>query len=161
MQKLLLVTISLLRAVSSLLAQGNLGGITGSITDTSGAVIPEVKVTARSLATNVAYTTESGTGGYSIRALPPGVYRLEAEKAGFKKAVQESVTVLTATTVTLDLRMDVGALAESVTVSAEAVGLQTSSPEVGTVLQRQALLDLPILVGGGASTTAASGPRQP
>lgn len=144
-----------------LLAQGNLGGLTGNVVDPSGAVVPDVQISLRNLATNLTYTTISGTSGYTFRALPPGVYQLEAEKPGFKKVVHERVTILTATTTTMDLTLDVGAVAETVSVSAEVVALQTSSPEVGTVLQRQALLDLPIQIGGGASTIAASGRRQP
>ncbi len=144
-----------------LFGQGNLGGLTGNVIDPSGAIIPEAKVTLQNTGTNETYNTLSGTGGYTFRALPPGVYRLEAEKAGFKKVVHERITVLTATTTTLDLVLEVGTVAESVTVAADTVALQTSSPEIGTVLQRQALLDLPIQIGGGASTTAASGRRQP
>jgi hypothetical protein len=151
----------LLVSIASLMAQGNLGGLTGSVVDRSGALIPDVHIQLRNLETNLTYATLSGAGGYTFRALPPGAYRLEAEKAGFRKVVHERITVMTATTTTLDLVLDVGAVAESVTVAADVVALQTSSPEVGTVLQRQALLDLPIQIGGGASTIAASGRRQP
>jgi hypothetical protein len=151
----------MLVAVSPLWGQGNLGGLTGNVIDPTGAVIPEANLTLRNVETNVVYNAVSGAGGYTFRALPPGIYRLEAEKPGFKKTVRERITILTATTTTLDLVLEVGAVAESVTVAGDVVALQTSSPEVGTVLQRQALLDLPIQIGGGASTTAASGRRQP
>ncbi|HYO82540.1 MAG TPA: TonB-dependent receptor [Bryobacteraceae bacterium] len=142
-------------------AQGNLGGLTGSIRDESGASLPDVQLTLRNVATNQAFTTTSSEAGYSFTALPPGSYRLEAEKAGFKKFVQESLDVLTATAGRLDISMSLGQVTESVTVSGDALMLQTSSPEVGTVLSRKTLLDLPIQVGGSAATTAASGRRQP
>lgn len=143
-------------------AQGNLGGITGTVTDASGAVVPDVEIVLRNLETNEVRTTRASESGvYLFRGLPPGSYRLEAEKTGFKKFVLERVQVLTATVATVDVRMELGAVAESVMVSAEVVTLQTSSPEVGTVMSRQALLDLPIQIGGGASTVAASGRRQP
>lgn len=151
----------LLGAVCSLEGQGNLGSLTGNVVDPTGAVIPEANVTLRNVETNVVYTTVSGEGGYTFRGLPPGVYRLEAEKPGFKKTVRERITILTATTTALDVVLEVGAVVESVTIAGDVVALQTASPEVGTVLQRQALLDLPIQIGGGASTIAASGRRQP
>ena len=83
------------------------------------------------------------------------------EKQGFKKYLQENVAVLTATISTLEVELSVGAVNESVTVTSGAVTLQTTSPEVGTVLERRAILDLPIQVGGSGATTAASGRRQP
>src|SRR3954465_555139 len=100
-------------------------------------------------------------GAYVIRGLSPGAYRLEVEREGFKKYVQENVQVLTATISTLDIELSIGTVAESVTVSTAGVTLQTTSPEIGTVLDRRAILDLPIQVGGSGATTAASGRRQP
>ncbi|HZT32882.1 MAG TPA: carboxypeptidase regulatory-like domain-containing protein [Bryobacteraceae bacterium] len=149
-------------APAALVAQGNLGGLTGNITDASGAVIAEAAVTLRSVATNAVYKTVSTSSGvYAFRALPPGLYELETEKPGFKKFVGEQVSILTATTSTLDIVLSVGAVNESVTVSGSAAALQTTSPEVSTVLERRAILDLPIEVGSGGATTAASGRRQP
>src|SRR5581483_7173242 len=143
-------------------AQGNLGGLTGNISDTSGAVIGDATVSLRNTATNAGYkavSTESGV--YAFRALPPGVYELEAEKPGFKKFVREQISILTATTSTLDIVLSIGAVSESVLVSGSVAALQTTSPEVSTVLERRAILDLPIEVGSGGATTAASGRRQP
>ncbi len=153
---------ALAAAVATVLcAQGNLGGLTGTVVDASGAAVPAARLTLKSRSTNQVFTTESGEGGYVFRAIPPGLYSLEVEKAGFKRLVRESVTILTATHTTLPLAIEIGATSESVTVAADTIALQTSSPEVSTVLQRQTLLDLPIQIGSGASTTAASGRRQP
>ncbi len=143
-------------------AQGNLGGLTGNVTDSSGALIPEAMVSVRSLETNAASsTTATSSGVYAFRGLQPGLYRLEAEKTGFKKVVREQVSVLTATMATVDIVMTVGAVNESVTVTGDVLVLQTTTPEVSTVLERRTILDLPIQVGGGGATTAASGRRQP
>ncbi|MFN7923874.1 MAG: TonB-dependent receptor [Bryobacteraceae bacterium] len=142
-------------------AQGNLGGITGNIVDGSGALVPDATVTVRSLETNTAYSTTASQGVYAFRALQPGNYRLEAEKTGFKKFVREQVSVLTATTATVDIMMTLGAVSDSVTVTGDVLVLQTTTPEVSTVLERRAILDLPIQVGGSGATTAASGRRQP
>src|SRR6187549_220318 len=142
-------------------AQGNLGALNGTVVDSSGAAVPGVRVTLKSQATNQTVTAESTDSGFVLRGLLPGVYHLEAEKTGFKKVVRESLSVLTATQADITITMEVGNTSDSVTVSSGAITLQTSSPEVSTVLQRQTLLDLPIQVGSGASTTAASGRRQP
>jgi hypothetical protein len=150
-----------LAALPLVMAQGNLGGLTGIVTDASGSIVPEVRMTMTGLETNRVFRTTSDERGYAFRALPPGLYRLEAEKAGFKKFVREQVSVLTATTIDLSITMDVGSVSESVTVAGNVLALQTTSPEVSTVLERRQILDLPIQVGTGAITTAASGRRQP
>lgn len=155
-----LLTFSLVLS-SVLFAQGNLGGLTGNVVDSTGAVVPDVRVVLRNVATNIETESHSTASGYVFRAVPPGVYRVEAEKPGFKKFIRESVNIPTATTVNMEITLDVGQVTESVTVSAEVAALQTTSPEVGTIMARQVLLDLPIQVGGSAATTAASGRRQP
>jgi hypothetical protein len=146
----------------SLRGQGNLGGLTGNVVDESGAVIADAAISLKSLATNAAYaTTSTSAGVYGFRGLQPGIYEIGVEKVGFKKFVGEQVSILTATTSTLDIVLSVGAVAESVTVSGSTAVIQTTSPEVSTVLERRTILDLPIEVGSGGSTTAASGRRQP
>ncbi|MGH9626872.1 MAG: carboxypeptidase regulatory-like domain-containing protein, partial [Bryobacteraceae bacterium] len=143
-------------------AQGNLGGLTGTVVDTSRAAVPQAKLTLISVQTNSVYSAVSDpTGVYTIRSVPPGTYRFEVEKQGFKRHVQENVHILTATISTLDVELSIGAVNESITVSVASVALQTTTPEVSTVLERRAILDLPIQVGGSGSTTAASGRRQP
>lgn len=141
--------------------QGNLGGLTGTVTDSSGSVVPDVQLTMTNLETNLVFRVISDNRGYSFRALQPGLYRLEAEKPGFKRFVREQVSVLTATTIDLTIPMEVGNVTESVTVAVNVLALQTTSPEVATVLERRQILDLPIQVGTGSITTAASGRRQP
>src|SRR4051812_43026316 len=130
--------------VASAFAQGNLGGFTGTVVDTSKASVAEAKLTFTSYQTNSVHTVVADSDGvYTIRGLTPGAYRLEVEKQGFKKYLQENVAVLTATISTLEVELSVGAVNESVTVTSGAVTLQTTSPEVGTVLERRAILDLP------------------
>ncbi len=143
-------------------AQGNLGGLTGVVTDTSNAAVPEAKLTLTSLLTNTTFAvTADAAGAFAFRGLPPGSYKLEAEKQGFKKYLLENLPVLTATVSTHDVQLAVGAVSESVTVSGAGVALQTTTPEISTVLERRTILDLPIQVGGSGATTAASGRRQP
>lgn len=140
-------------------SQGNLGGLTGVVLDPSSAPVPNAKLTLTNRASGLVLSTNSTEQGYSFRSVPPGDYRLEGEATGFKRFVVDRVPVLTATVATFDVRFEVGATSDSVVVAAEAIGLQTSSPEIGTVLQRGALLDLPIQLGN--NTTAQSGRRQP
>ena len=159
-QYLCLATLLLLPS-SLLLAQGNLGGLSGSVVDSSGAAVPGARITLKSQANNQVITTESTDSGFVFRGVSPGVYHMEVEKTGFKKVVRETLNILTATQAEISVTLEVGNTADAVTVASSSIALQTSSPEVSTVLQRQTLLDLPIQVGSGASTTAASGRRQP
>ncbi|MBM3786996.1 MAG: carboxypeptidase regulatory-like domain-containing protein, partial [Acidobacteria bacterium] len=155
----MIVTITLSSVAA--FAQGNLGGLTGNVVDTSGATVPGAKLSLKSQANNQVLVTESSDAGYVFRGVQPGPYSLEVEKTGFKKFVRQQLSILTATQSELLITLEVGATSDSVTVASAAIELQTSSPEVSTVLQRKTLLDLPIQIGSGASTTAASGRRQP
>src|SRR5437868_5476246 len=87
------VSVLVLMAVSGF-AQSDRGAIRGTISDTSGAVIPESKVTALNLATGVTSSTVStGAGVYDIPSLTAGTYRVQVEHAGFKTLVREHVDV--------------------------------------------------------------------
>lgn len=155
-------SVLLLLVSAQVFAQGNLGGLTGRVMDTSNAAVAEAKMTLTNVQTNSTFTANADeSGDYAFRALPPGVYRLEAEKQGFRKFLQENISIQTATVATLDIQLSVGAVNDSITVSTSGVVLQTTSPEVSTVLDRRVILDLPIQVGGSGATTGASGRRQP
>jgi hypothetical protein len=145
---------------NSLLAQGNLGGLTGAVSDASGAGVPDVVIKVINTATNkVSQVMSAQSGTYSVQALNPGAYRIEAEKPGFRKTIIENVTVQTATIGTVDVQLEVGNVVESVTVSSGNLELQTTNAEIGTTVETKALLDLPISLGG-AATAGASGRRQ-
>lgn len=140
--------------------QGNLGGLTGRITDTSGASVPDVSIQIRNVETG--QESKAGTssdGAFLASSLAPGLYRVVVSKTGFRTAIRESVLVSTATVTTADFILDLGSTSESVTVSGSDVQLQTTSAEIGTVLPTKAILDLPISMGG-AATTGATGRRQ-
>jgi len=101
----------------------------------------------------------SGDGLYSVSSVAPGRYRITVTKTGFKVFSQEPVNMSTATVMSLDINLTVGTVTETVSVTAQAAALQTTSAEVGTVMPNQAMLDLPISLGGNA-TIGASGRRQ-
>src|SRR5581483_6628048 len=115
-------------AGTGLLGQGERGAITGTITDQSGAVMPDVEVSAINLATNVSYSsTSTATGTYRIPSLPPGMYKVAAVKSGFKQVLVNDVRVSVSATVNVDLSLDVGTAAQSVNVEAQAALLQPTA----------------------------------
>ena len=140
--------------------QGNLGGLTGHVIDPTRAIAPDVSVKVTNLDTGEERSVVSTSdGAYLAAGLAPGRYRVTVSKAGFKTLIQEPVTISTATVSTLDFTLDVGDVAQSISVSGGAAELETTSAEIGTVMPDKGILDLPISLGG-AATTGASGRRQ-
>ncbi len=126
-------------------AQGDRGAITGVITDATGAVVPNVQVTATHLATHTTFkAVTTSVGVYRIPYLPPGDYEVSAALKGFKTAVVSQVVVAVATVVTADLKLELGATTESVTVSAQAAQLESSSSELGYTVSANDYHDWPI-----------------
>lgn len=124
--------VALVCLVSPIFAQGERGAITGIITDPTGAVIPNVEVTATHLETNTTFRAVTTSAGvYRIPYLPPGNYKVTAGVKGFKTAVLEPVVVAVAAVVTADLKLELGSSVESVTVSSAGTRLEASSSELG------------------------------
>ncbi|PYV85928.1 MAG: hypothetical protein DMG05_21555, partial [Acidobacteria bacterium] len=154
--KNILLVVALL--AMSLTAWGqSTGTITGNVLDASGSAIPNVKVTATNVDTNVVNSVQStGAGVYSIQGLAPGKYRVEAAVAGFKTfRLQEPVVVFTATTSSLDIHMEVGEVTQTVEVSGSATTLQLDTSEVSAEIDSKSLFDLPLQLSsaGSAGTT--------
>jgi hypothetical protein len=121
------------------------GSIVGTVTDPSTAAIPGVKLEVRNAATRAVYTAETNeTGQYSAPNLPAGPYIITFEANGFKKLVRSNLEVRVADTLRVDIRLEVGAVTESIEISAESPRLATDSPTLGTSLTTQALTDLPL-----------------
>jgi hypothetical protein len=130
--------------------QQDRGTFTGTLTDQTGAVVPNAKITISNIETNARYETVSNdVGQYRVPNLPIGNYRLTFEAQGFKNTVREGVTLNIAQVARIDAVMQVGSAAESVQVTAEAPLLNTETPEVGTVLNNRTVVDLPLGFGGG------------
>ncbi len=159
-QSIAILLALILTAIQPALPQGSLGGLNGRVTDNSGAAIAEVEVQLRNIETGAEFRAASSSdGAFLANNLPPGRYRVSASKPGFRTAVRESLVVSTATVTTADFMLEVGSVSESITVSGSDVQLQTTSAEIGTVMPTKAILDLPISMGG-AATTGATGRRQ-
>lgn len=111
------------------------GSITGRVMDSQQAAVPGVKVTATDSETQARYETVSGAAGqYTLPFLQPGRYRLEAEAAGFKRYLRENLQVSANDQIGLDIALELGQLAESVTVTAEAPMLTTTTASTGQVI---------------------------
>ena len=122
------------------------GGIRGSVADPQGAVIGEVKVSILDEATNAMRSTLSNASGeYAFSAVLPARYTVTAEAPGFKRFERKRVTVGTQEFVTLDLRLDVGEVTESVMVTEEVPLIESSNASTGQVIDSQKLTDLPNL----------------
>jgi hypothetical protein len=133
----------------SLHAQTTNGGIQGTVTDPNGGAVSGASVTSRNLDTGLTQATSSTDAGiYSLPNLPPGRYSVVVEAPGLKKYSQEGVTVLTGTTVSLDIPMQVGGVSENVTVIADASQLQTATSEIGSTVEPVLLANLPLAIGG-------------
>ncbi len=132
------------------LAQLDRGTITGTVTDASGAVIPNTKITVKNEATNATYKTAStGAGDYTVFNLPSGLYDLTFEATGLKTLVRSKILVAVSETIRVDASLQVGQANDTITVAADAVALQTDSPVVGVVLQNRSVNELPLNFGSG------------
>jgi outer membrane receptor protein involved in Fe transport len=145
-KKLICISVAILLVTSALFAQQIGGGtLNGSVTDPSGAAVPNAKVTATQKSTGVARTTQSsGTGVYSLASLPPGIYDVELEATGFKTAKLPAVDVGVGAVATLDVKMEVGGIEESVSVSAAAPVIETTRSQTSTLVDDRAVSELPI-----------------
>ena len=144
----LLTLCFVLFAVRGAWAQAN-AGITGTVTDASGAVIPDANVTITNEGTSVstkAVTTGSGT--YAVTGLTPGAYTVTVEKTGFKKTVQNHVNVEVTVNATVPITLTTGAATETVQVDAQAITLNTTQPQIGSTIEPTVVKSLPTAVGG-------------
>ncbi|MGH9844267.1 MAG: TonB-dependent receptor domain-containing protein [Blastocatellia bacterium] len=122
------------------------GALSGAITDPTGAVVPGVQIKVTSEATGETRTVTSRSDGtYVVPLLSPGSYRVEAEGKGFKRGTLSGVRVEVTETATLDVRLEVGATDETVTVNADAAVVQTESSTLGRVTDEKVVVSLPLV----------------
>jgi hypothetical protein len=127
-------------------AQSNAADLQGTVTDTTGAVVPNATVTARNPATNLTRdATTNDQGLYRIINIQPGDYEVTVEAPNFKKAVLTRVTVTVGQAANIDVVLEPGQITESVTIS-EATSdiVETSKTAVATTIDQQRINNLPI-----------------
>ena len=135
----------MLAAVPASWAQTVSGTILGSVTDPSGAVISNAKVTLVNEGTGLTRTVTTDTNGeYVAPSLPTGHYTVMSEITGFKTLTMSNVEVGVDQRVRIDLKLEVGAMTESVSITAETPLLQTSSSELGTTVGDEQIEALPL-----------------
>src|SRR6185437_5974691 len=136
-------------SVSVLFAQSERGTITGSVSDSSGAVVPGATVTITNTATNVATTlTTNQAGSYTAPSLPAGTYNVRVEAQGFRPSEEKGLKLNAATTVRADAALEVGASKQAVEVQASAVQLHTEDAKSSVTISNKLVNDLPLVVGG-------------
>lgn len=126
-------------------AQVNTAAINGMVEDSSGAVIPGASVVLHNMDTNADRTSPTNeVGDYSFVDILPGRYTLEVSKPGFQTQRQAAFTLNVNQTTTYNFTLPVGTATQTVTVQATAAKLQTASAELGTVVSRTEVNDLPL-----------------
>lgn len=125
-------------------AQEFRANITGTVTDPSGAPVAAARVEARSTERQVLYSGVTNDAGlYLIRFLPPGTYSISVQKEGFKRTNREGLVLQAADRLSLDMRLEIGGVTESVTVTGESPLLSTESASRNSVLEQKFVNDLP------------------
>ena len=133
-------------AAATALAQAGSGGISGLITDPTGAIIPGAKVIAQSQATGVKLSTVSTAGGlFSFVSVSPGVYQVTASLKGFDTAVQTNVRVTVDQVTTLNIALRVGSVSEVVTVNESTSLVEASNSTVGQLISSETIDRVPLL----------------
>lgn len=126
------------------------GQITGRVTDSTGAVVPLATVTITNVGSGVKMVrSTSNSGIYLASPLIPGVYRISVEAPGFKTAVQDNITVNGTESVGLDIKLQVGTEAQTVTVSAAPPMIDKTDATLGATMENKAYEALPILINNG------------
>src|SRR5437016_5505121 len=126
-------------------AQVLFGSVSGTVTDQSGAGVPKARVTLINRATSVQKEADADESGhYTITDVPPGNYDLKVTASGFKPLTQTNLSVSVNTVTNADVKLQVGALSEQVTVEASTVTLQTEKTDLHTELTEKAILEMPL-----------------
>jgi hypothetical protein len=142
------------------------GQIQGSVVDSSGAVVAGAQVEATQTESGFKRQTTSGAdGGYSLPNLPVGPYQLHVTREGFNAYVQSGIVIQVGNNLRIDVALQVGGVAQTVQVDAEASMVQTEDQSVSQVIDQQRMVDIPLngrqatqlILLTGAATTAPNG----
>lgn len=121
------------------------GSISGAVLDATGAVVPGAAVTLTNLGTSEKRSMESdAAGSYTFVNLVPGRYRLDAEKSGFKRVTREPIVVEVQSGLRIDIKMEVGAMTQTVEVTAQTPLLQPQTSSLGQVVESRKVQEMPL-----------------
>ncbi|HCC56799.1 MAG TPA: hypothetical protein DEQ47_05965, partial [Solibacterales bacterium] len=144
------VTLLLLCCAGLVLAQGQVGTLTGTVTDPGGALVPGAAVVATNTATSVeSNTTTTNSGAYTLPYLPAGSYSVRVSAPGFRTATVENVPLRVAQTQTADVKLEVGSTSEQMVVTDKAELLESGSAEIGRYITAEEYKSWPVVVGDG------------
>jgi hypothetical protein len=134
-------------SIVTVFAQGTTSRVLGTVQDASGAVVPEATVKLVNEGTRVTFETRtSTTGAYFFEAVQSGDYELDVEASGFRKFTSHNNAVTIGQPTTINVRLEVGAISDAVTVEGSAEAVQTSSSgNYGNLIPGHAIADLPIV----------------
>ncbi len=145
MQRTLFSVLALVCLTGIAYSQAVNGTLVGSVSDASGALVANAKVTLTATQTGIAQSGQSNqSGNFSFPNLQPGIYRVEVESAGFRKAIVDQIDVLVNSTARADVTLQPGQINESVSVTAEAAALQTDRADTGRKIETRTLADMPL-----------------
>ena len=143
--RVLFVSFGILALATPLISQINSGTIFGTVRDPQGAVVPgaDVTVTLTDLGDTLVLSTNEA-GVYQAAGLRPGIYRVRAETDGFKAAVRDEIRLAIQQRLEVGFTLEVGDVTEQVQVVAPIVGVEAESGQLGTVIEGDAIADLPL-----------------
>ncbi len=135
----------LLAVTASIDAQAVTGSVLGTVTDASGAVVANAKVTLTNIGTNIVRTQQTNTSGnYTFADIPEGSYSVTIEATGFKRDIRQNVNVLVNTSTRVDVQLQPGNITQQIEVTAAAAPLQTDRADTETTISTVATANLPV-----------------
>src|SRR5271157_4808782 len=118
----------------------------GTVTDASGAVVPNAKLTITETQTGIIHASKANeSGNWTVPDLPPGVYEVDVEAAGFKKELRKDIALLVNTSTRVDIQLQPGSVTETIEVGATTAVLQTDRADTGRNIDSMVVSDLPVL----------------
>ncbi len=126
-------------------AQIDTGAIVGTVTDSSGAAVPNAAIVVANISTGVEYKTQTNQDGqYQVTSLIPGTYSVKASASGFQTAIQDRIEIHVQSRPAADFTLQVGSRTQTMEVKSTTPVLQTETADVGGVVQQQQINDLPL-----------------
>jgi hypothetical protein len=144
-QRFLAVMLIVLASAGLAYSQAVNATLLGTVTDSTGAVVPSAKVTITETQTGVVHATQANeSGNWIVPNLPPGIYAASIEAAGFKKETRRDVTLVVDTTTRVDIQLTPGNITETIEVTGAPPILQTDTASTAEQINNQVLVNVPL-----------------